>query len=206
MMNTTLKVMKGAIGVAGLLGSLGVPFVPDAEGTDGIIEAMEGFVGGCSEESTVEDYTLFEKYLSREKGDKDAPPGKVHGGPLRELAKFLSEYDRDSTFCGMSRVVCSQTGSALWTLERERLEKGDESIVGSLTANAVSRGEFDAVVAEKDKQEAEIKHLRDELSRLRPRSPRREKDILEAREREKFLLCMAELKSVVISTISRFET
>jgi hypothetical protein len=210
LMNTSMKVMKGAIGVAGLLGSLGVPFVPDSEGAAGLLEAMDELVGGCSQESSVEDYTLFEKHLSREEGEGDAPPGKVHGGPLRELARFLNEHDPRSNFCGMERVVCPTSGCALWTLEADKLERGDESVIGNIIGDTVSREQYDSIEAEnqrlrfqsekeerdavealrnlqeeKKKAEMELLRLLDELSKVRPRSPRKGREILEARERDK---------------------
>ncbi len=94
----------------------------------------------------------------------------------------------------MSRVVCAETGAALWTLEQDKLQSGDESVVGSLMADVVSAEKYDSVVKKYDAvvekfntAVGEVEKLREELARMRPRSPRKERDILEAIERDKLI-------------------
>ncbi len=68
----------------------------------------------------------------------------------------------------MSRVVCAETGAALWTLEQERLETGDERVIGSLpAADVVTKDDFETTVAAKD---GEIRKLREQLAHGRPLS------------------------------------
>ena len=99
------------------------------DGADQVLEAAGDFIGVCDQMSSVDDYSLFESHLARGNDDKDPPPGKVSGAPLRELQRFFIEKDSKRDFAGLKRVADKSTGAALWTMNEDKLVKGEMLMV-----------------------------------------------------------------------------
>ncbi len=142
--------------------------------------AAKDLVGQISQKSSVDDYSLFESHITaavgseEEKSDEPAP-GKVRGGPLRELERFLLEKDPDCKFCGLMRMATSD-GTASWTTkenmdriqkEGEEEDEVEEMRVGGGSIHPPNKAESGA-----EKGDGETR---------RPPSPRKQKVLEEAK-------------------------
>ena len=143
-----------------------------------IVKPADALVGQISQKSSVDDYSLFESHItaavgSEEEKSEEPAPGKVRGGPLRELERFLLEKDPDNKFCGLMRMATSD-GTASWTTKEniDRIQKegeedeGEEVRVGGTSSRPPNKAESGGKKGD---------------DKTRPASPRKQKALEEAK-------------------------
>ena len=108
------QLLNGAAGIARLLG-YPVPLIDKA-----FMDMASKAVGDLHNKSSVEEFDMLQKCLDSDStGAAESAERRtesVRGAPLRELARFLLEYDPDCTFSGLRRVS-TPLGDCCWTTD-----------------------------------------------------------------------------------------